>query len=944
MELAARESGRGEELVVAYPGRSSRTVVLSRVASGVTEIAHAPSGVRVEISLAGSTAAQAEIHDGYVMYPGGAPEGGDLLQRPSPRGLEDYAVFWSRPAAPELRYELGLVGARALREWGGYLEVLDGVGAPRLRIEPPWVVDGRGVRHGASIAVEGCPVDTDPRVPWRRSLNELGAKTSCKLVVRWAADLEAPLLVDPEWVFADDMVSPRTHHTATSLPSGDIFVAGGFDAAQAAVAQTEIFCPDDVCGAEGAFTVGPTLLAARGSHTATLVGGKVLLTGGASSYATSGGLASAELYDPAQAPPNDIVSVPALSTPRVGHTATLLPSGTTVLVAGGDAASPSTAEVFDATTATFGPALTMNARRRFHVAALAGNNHVLLAGGDSGIPNTVALSTAELYDPVNAEFHPIPNTMTANRAYATATPLSDGTVLIVGGTNLQGAYSPTADLFTPMADSGTFATQAIVLQVGRAGHTATPLVGQSTILIAGGYNPSQVADGGVLRATEIFVLGQLSSQLASDLQEPHNFHTALVQPSGRPVVMGGGKLGTVNAPGSGAVLVTSAFRAEILLRSNGDPCDSNAECASGNCYDLSGGTGVCCNEACEGDCESCRAVETNGVEGTCSSVVDDFPIKTQCVNEVAFSLVCVNGTVSIQGGQVDLCDGYACNAAGDACLTTCSLDADCGQGHYCAGQSCALKKNQGDSCDASNECLTGPCTDGYCCNSACGGQCEACDVSGSEGVCVQVPSGAPHGARPACEGAGTECEGTCGTNPTKCDYAQVSCGASTCTNGTESGGTCSIEEEGVCTPSTRSCEAYACDTAGERCFTACTDTEQCASGAICRSDDTCAAVSSAECDDSILVEPNGNTIDCAPFRCDGAGCLSRCVSIDDCVAGKVCDESGACIDPPPDPEPPADCSARPISSSTEAPSAALLLAIAALVSRGRRSVRKGGRR
>jgi hypothetical protein len=43
------------------------------------------------------------------------------------------------------------------------------------------------------------------------------------------------------------------------------------------------------------------------------------------------------------------------------------------------------------------------------------------------------------------------------------------------------------------------------------------------------------------------------------------------------------------------------------------------------------------------------------------------------------------------------------------------------------------------------------CGDGFCCNSPCSGQCEACNLKGGEGTCVPVYK-APVSPRPACEG------------------------------------------------------------------------------------------------------------------------------------------------------------------------------------------------
>src|SRR5690606_12448828 len=41
----------------------------------------------------------------------------------------------------------------------------------------------------------------------------------------------------------------------------------------------------------------------------------------------------------------------------------------------------------------------------------------------------------------------------------------------------------------------------------------------------------------------------------------------------------------------------------------------------------------------------------------------------------------------------------------------------------------------GQICGNGAECLSGHCVDGLCCDAACDGDCQACDLAGSEGVC-----------------------------------------------------------------------------------------------------------------------------------------------------------------------------------------------------------------
>ncbi len=79
----------------------------------------------------------------------------------------------------------------------------------------------------------------------------------------------------------------RFVHSATLLPNGKVFMAGG-DNAYRFFASSELYDP-----ANGTFTATGSLTTARRYHTATLLpGGKVLITGGHNPSA----VATAELY------------------------------------------------------------------------------------------------------------------------------------------------------------------------------------------------------------------------------------------------------------------------------------------------------------------------------------------------------------------------------------------------------------------------------------------------------------------------------------------------------------------------------------------------------------------------------------------------------------------------------------------------------------------------
>ena len=121
------------------------------------------------------------------------------------------------------------------------------------------------------------------------------------------------------------------------------------------------------------------------------------------------------------------------------------------------------------------------------------------------------------------------------------------------------------------------------------------------------------------------------------------------------------------------------------------------------------------------------------------------------------------------------------------------------------------------------------------------------------------------------------------------------------------------QADGECGVKMDPCGDYDCNATKDACVQpgACVDTlNDCSDNAVCKPDGNCGVVVSPECDGKhTVISPDGTPIDCTPFLCDGAACLNRCVSIDDCVVGNVCDTSGACVPTPADPPPPEDCSA-----------------------------------
>jgi hypothetical protein len=170
----------------------------------------------------------------------------------------------------------------------------------------------------------------------------------------------------------------------------------------------------------------------------------------------------------------------------------------------------------------------------------------------------------------------------------------------------------------------------------------------------------------------------------------------------------------------------------------------------------------------------------------------------------------------------------------------------------------------GDACTADTECAGGACVDGVCCNegaTSCTG-CRACNLSGSEGTCSNVPSGEdPHGA---C--TGLECAtGTCG-------------GDGECAAG--QGGTVCQDDGCIGRRGCSSCPndshvVHVCDGASTGCPTT-TRLENCPDGNVCADATSCrtSCTSDAEC--------------YSGYFCDGSVCRAALSVPSSCTRNRQC--------------------------------------------------------
>jgi hypothetical protein len=172
----------------------------------------------------------------------------------------------------------------------------------------------------------------------------------------------------------------------------------------------------------------------------------------------------------------------------------------------------------------------------------------------------------------------------------------------------------------------------------------------------------------------------------------------------------------------------------------------------------------------------------------------------------------------------------------------------------------------GTPCSDVSTCPSGHCVDGVCCDAACDGQCQACDLEGKVGTCATVSTGPPHGTRPACTGGDTTCGGACtGSSPTSCTYpdAKTGCGAA-CDGLCDGAGHCSSNSTGSCPG------GFACGIGG--CKTSCSFDSDCQPRFRC---DTggCMRIPESDCLDGLDNNGDGLT-DCQDPTCsDRAACV-----------------------------------------------------------------------
>ncbi len=290
--------------------------------------------------------------------------------------------------------------------------------------------------------------------------------------------------------------------TLGEVTDAHVVVIGGLDPATGQGAEfVEVLEAKSTTDRQYEMFFEPTM-ARVGLTASTLTDGRVVVIGGR----VPGGMASRIVSEVAVS--SGIVNVrplrAELSFARYGHTATRLAAniGAPLLITGGldDAGAPlAAAELYKPLSEDFSPtfARTMVVPRSRHVAVPLPDGSVLVLGGVD--VNNLPIDVVELFS-LDAGFVAVgtlpPN---AGRVDVSASVLPDGRVLIAGG-RLEPAGAATTSAFIARLDPLDGSVDIVAtdrLNVPRAGHQAT-LLCDGTVLFAGGtadqtayerYNP-----------------------------------------------------------------------------------------------------------------------------------------------------------------------------------------------------------------------------------------------------------------------------------------------------------------------------------------------------------------------------------------------------------------------------------------------------------------------
>jgi RHS repeat-associated protein len=619
------------------------------------------------------------------------------------------------------------------------------------------------------------------------------------------------------WSPTASMATGRFLHRATQLntgsntaTSGKVLISGGINGTTS-IGTFQLYDP-----VAGSWSASPNMNASRHGHGATLLAdGRVLVTGGLNGTTT---LATAAVYNPASGTGSWTATTGPIPPPGLkAHSATLLVTSNNqlsnkVLLVGGNSGTTTVASVFlfDPVQSAFSTLTALSSPREGHTATVLANGSLLVAGGKNG---GTTLNTTLLFNPASGMgTWTSAGTMTSARTAHTATLLpagiaSSGPVLVTGGSN------GSSSLGTAEVWNGTSIwTATTPLAAARQSHTSVVL-GSNNVLIAGGATGSTVLASAAPYDPSFGLACTSNSQCATGFCV-----TGVCCESACPGGCGfcnlTGQLGLCRMAPSGATCRAAAGECDVTETCPGTSmtCPADAKKANGTACTDDGN--VCTRDQCNGTSAPCQHPAGNAGT-TCRAAMGECDVPEACTGTAT---ACptdakkASGTACTDDGIV--CTRDQCNGTSTAC-------------QHPVGNSGTVCRAPAGPCDAPETCTGASATcpgDGLLSSSTicrqAASQCDAAETcTGSSAGCpadALKPNGTSCSDGNACTQADTCQAGACaGGNPVVCtasDQCHVAgtCAPATgvCSNPTKPNGT-SCNDGNACTQS-ETCQAGAC--------------------------------------------------------------------------------------------------------------------------------------
>lgn len=395
-----------------------------------------------------------------------------------------------------------------------------------------------------------------------------------------------------------------------------------------------------------------------------------------------------------------------VTAPRVMvmHAAAAL-DGKSVLVVGGTIPSAgdktaADAHIFNPAKGEWKQVAPMQTSRSGHTATTLLDGRVLVAGGQTFIPDQLIedLDSSELFDPATLTWAQVPSSIGARHNLHTATRLEDGRVLVMGGE--YDGYLKAVDLYDPIeGPRGTWVEAPWFIGGGRSHHTAT-LLSDGDVLVTGGRSSF-----GPTNTSIIYSLADDGWVETGSLGHAREYHTATLLSDGRVLVVGGNNVDYM--PIASAELFGGSAFEEAASMQTSRTNHTAALLPDGRVLVVGGRD------------QQQQALATTSIYDPGNDSWSAGPDLNQ--GRYQHTMTMLAGSVVVIGGL---------DTEGNVLASAEVLD---------------LGEKLGSACTADDECSSGSCADGVCCDTSCDNACEACTAalkgSGTDGTCGPAKDG-----------------------------------------------------------------------------------------------------------------------------------------------------------------------------------------------------------